>query len=185
MNIRRAQRSDLPALAALQARSWQDTYSDVLPAASLAHQITIDLEHHWQQLEIQPEDVVLVAEDNGLVGFIAIWCRPVPYIDNLHVKPSQRSRGVGSALMQSAAQRLMQQGHQTAYLWVVESNVRAIQFYERLGGVCTDQALKDLFGYKVSSVKVEWSDISVMCTAFGKSRDNSVKDSAVNWRLKT
>jgi hypothetical protein len=65
--------------------------------------------------------------------------------------------------MKSAAQQLIEQGHQTAYLWVVESNKRAIQFYQRLGGVCTDRALKDLFGYKVSTVKIEWSDIAVIC----------------------
>jgi ribosomal protein S18 acetylase RimI-like enzyme len=163
MNIRTARDDDLPAIAALQTESWQDAYADVFPAAYLAHRVTGDLERHWRKLEIQPGDVVLVAEEDGLIGFIAIWCRPDPYIDNLHVRPCLRSRGAGSALMKAAAQQLIQQGHRTAYLWVVERNKRAIQFYERLGGVCTDQAPKDLFGYEVSTVKVEWGDISVIC----------------------
>jgi ribosomal protein S18 acetylase RimI-like enzyme len=162
MIIRSARDSDLPAIAALQAQSWQDTYSDVFPAAYLAHGITGDLERHWRELEILPGDVVLVAEEDGMIGFIAVWCRPAPYIDNLHVKPSLRSTGVGSALMNAATEQLIQQGHRTAYLWVVESNKRAIQFYERLGGVCTERAIKDLFGHKVSTVKIEWPDISVI-----------------------
>jgi ribosomal protein S18 acetylase RimI-like enzyme len=162
MDVRRARDADLPAIAALQAESWRDAYADVFPAAYLAHRITGDLERHWRDLEIQPDDVVLVAEQDGLIGFIAVWCRPDPYIDNLHVRPSLRSRGTGSILMKAAAQQLIQKGHRTAYLWVVESNTRAIRFYERLGGLCTDEAAKDLYGHKVSTVKVEWADISVI-----------------------
>ena len=164
MNIRRAQSSDLTLIAAVQAESWRDTYSGVLPEEYLADQITEDLKRHWTDVEIQPDDVVLVAEDDGVIGFIAVWCRPDPFIDNLHVKPSKRSKRVGSTLMKSAAQQLIQQGHKTAYLWVVASNERAIRFYERLGGVRTDRALKNLLKHEVLNVKVVWSDTSVLCT---------------------
>ena len=165
MNIRSARDADRQAIAALQARSWQDAYSDVLPAEYLVHQIADDLERHWRELKIHPNDVVLVAEEKRLVGFIAVWCRPEPFFDNLHVRPSLRSRGIGSALMKTAAQQLVRQGHRTGYLWVVENNRRAIRFYERLGGVCTDTAEKDLFGHKVRTVMIEWDDISVIYEA--------------------
>jgi hypothetical protein len=46
---------------------------------------------------------------------------------------------------------------------VVESNRRAIDFYQRLGGVCSDHEPKDLFGHMVPNVKVVWSDITVLC----------------------
>jgi ribosomal protein S18 acetylase RimI-like enzyme len=59
---------------------------------------------------------------------------------------------------------MVQQGHQTAYLWVVESNKKAIRLYEKLGGVRAEQALKNLFGHQVPSVKMAWSDISVLCS---------------------
>jgi ribosomal protein S18 acetylase RimI-like enzyme len=163
MNIRRAKQRDLPIIAAVQAESWRDTYSDVLPETHLANQIVEDIKRHWNEVEIKPNDVVLVAEDDGIIGFIAVWCRPEPFIDNLHVKPSKRSQRVGSTLMMSAAQQLIQQGHKTAHLWVVESNQRAIRLYERLGGVRTGRALKNLFGHDVPSVKIEWSDIAVLC----------------------
>ena len=90
MNIRHAQRSDLPLIAAVQAESWRDTYSDVLPEEYLGDQIAEDLERHWNEVGIKPGDVVIVAEDDGIVGFIAVWCRPEPFIDNLHVRPSKR-----------------------------------------------------------------------------------------------
>ena len=163
MLIRRIQPSDLPHIAAVQIESWKDTYTDALPAAYLADQVTEDLEHHWSKVAIQPEDIVRVAEDGGIIGFISVWCRPYPFIDNLHVKPAHRSKGVGSKLMASAARQILRQGHSSAYLWVVEKNRRAIQLYERLGGVRTEHALKNIFGHKVPSVKIVWSDISVLC----------------------
>jgi ribosomal protein S18 acetylase RimI-like enzyme len=162
MNIRHAQSSDFPLIAAVQSESWQDAYSGVLPEAYIGGQISEDLRRHWDAVEIQSGDVVLVAEDDeisGIIGFIAIWCRPDPFIDNLHVKPSRRSQKIGTTLLISAVQLLMHQGHKTAYLWVVESNIRAIRFYERLGGVCTDRALKNLYGHAVLNIKIEFNDL--------------------------
>jgi ribosomal protein S18 acetylase RimI-like enzyme len=134
-----------------------------LPEEYLGDQIAEDLERHWNEVGIKPDDVVQVAEDDGIVGFIAVWCRPEPFIDNLHVRPSKRSKRVGSTLMMSAAQQLIHQGHKTAHLWVVESNEQAIRLYERLGGIRTERALKNLFGHDVPNVKIVWSDISVLC----------------------
>ena len=165
LKIRHFQRSDLAHIAAVQAASWKDTYADALPAAYLADQVTEDLERHWSEVAIQPEDIIRVAEDDGIIGFISVWCRPDPFIDNLHIKPVKRSKGVGSKLMASAARQMIRQGHSTAYLWVFEKNRRAIQLYERLGGVRTDHALKKIFGHQVPSVKMVWSDISVLCPA--------------------
>ena len=148
----------------MQTASWRDAYADVLPSEYLAGQLAVDLERHWRAAAIQPGDVVLVAEEEGLIGFIAVWCRPDPFIDSLHVQLARRSQGVGARLMMSAARRLMRQGHRTAHLWAVAANERAIRFYERLGGVRADRAMKDLFGHEVLNVKIEWSDIAVLDT---------------------
>ena len=164
MKIRPAAQSDLQGIAAIHAASWKDAYASVLPAEFLAKQIDIDLARHWSEIQIQSEDLLLVAEEDSLVGFAAIWCRPIPFIDNLHVKPSCRSKGVGSALMKAAAKELINRGNQTAYLWVFESNKNAIRFYERLGGVQKERAQKAVFGHKVLSRKIVWDDLGVICT---------------------
>jgi len=162
MKIRRAAPSDFQSIAAIHAESWKDSYADELPAEFLAGRIDRVLVRYWREIEIQREDVVLVAEEDSLAGFAAIWCRPIPFLDNLHVIPSQRSQGVGSALMRAAAKELIRKGHQTAYLWVFENNKRALRFYERLGGVQKEQARKSVFGYKVPSRKIIWDDLSIL-----------------------
>lgn len=164
MLVRSIRRSDLPHIVAVQTESWRDSYADAFPEAYLANQLAEDLERHWHKVHIQPDDIVLVAEEKVIIGFIAVWCRPEPYIDNLHVSPFKRSKGVGSKLLTSAARQMIQQGHQAAYLWVVESNEKAIRLYERLGGVRTEQAIRNLFGHPAPSVKIVWSDIAVLCT---------------------
>ena len=102
-------------------------------------------------------------EEDSLVGFIAVWCRPIPFIDNLHVSPSHRSKKVGSALIKAIAKELINKGHKSGYLWVFESNEKAIRFYERLGGIRKEQARKTVFGYEVPSRKIEWDDLAIIC----------------------
>lgn len=163
MKIRRATQSDLQDIATIHVESWKDSYSDVMPAEFIAGQIDHVLAQHWNEIKIQNEDIALVAEEDSLVGFVAVWCRPIPFIDNLHVRPSHRSKKVGSALMKAVAKELIKKGHKTAYLWVFESNEKAIRFYEKLGGAQKEQARKNVFGYEVPSRKIEWDDLSIKC----------------------
>ena len=135
---------------------------DVLPTEFLPGQINRDFERHWKEIEILNEDIVLVAEDNSLAGFVAVWCRPTPFIDNLHVRPSQISNGIGSALMKAVSKEIINEGHKTEYLWVFKTNEKAIRFYERLGGIQKEQSIKIVFGYDVLSRKIEWDDLSII-----------------------
>jgi hypothetical protein len=79
MKIRRATQSDFQDIAAIHIESWKNSYSDILPVEFLAGQIDRDIERHWSGIEIQNEDIVLVAEENSLIGFVAVWCRPNPF----------------------------------------------------------------------------------------------------------
>ncbi|MDP6066875.1 MAG: hypothetical protein QGG75_06420 [Alphaproteobacteria bacterium] len=56
----------------------------------LDNKVDDELGETWSSIELSPQDVVLVAEDEPVVGFIAIWCRPDPFIDNLHVLPEKK-----------------------------------------------------------------------------------------------
>jgi len=163
VKIRSATKKDLPSIAALHIQSWRNAYAGILPAAFLNTHLEKEFTRYWRDIAIQKGDVVLVAESAHLCGFIAVWCRPTPYIDNLHVNPSLRSKNIGTALLASAAEELLAQGHTTAYLWVFASNEKAVRFYERMGGVITEKTPQDIFGYSIPSLKVEWSDLATIC----------------------
>ncbi|MGH6900454.1 MAG: GNAT family N-acetyltransferase [Geminicoccaceae bacterium] len=162
MNIRPANDEDRTAIAAVHAASWQDAYRGILSDAYLEDRVTADRSRHWREIEMRPDDVVIVADDGGVIGFIAIWCRPDPYIDNLHVLPGLRSKGVGGKLMVAAAEELLRRGKSTAYLWVFEQNRRAVRFYESLGGVVVARVMQPTVGHDLPDLKVVWSDLSVI-----------------------
>lgn len=159
--IRPATDRDRGAIAALQAASWRNAYAGVLDPDYLASGLAGDLARHWAGQPITPEDVVLVAEDGDvLLGFIAIWCQNTPYIDNLHVDPALRSRGTGRQLMGHAARALRERNHDTAYLWVVSGNSRAISFYLSLGGKISGEGQKDLLGTLTPVTRIEWPTLN-------------------------
>ena len=162
MRIKAATTADFSSIASLHIRSWQNAYAGILPESFLGGPLERAFTRYWRHVDMQTEDVVLVAEKEGLCGFIAVWCRPKPYIDNLHVKPSLRSKSIGTALLKSAAEELLARGHKTAYLWVFERNHKAARFYKRMGGVITKKAPQDIFGYSIPSLRIEWSDLSAI-----------------------
>jgi ribosomal protein S18 acetylase RimI-like enzyme len=167
VKIRLAVQEDLEAIAALHIESCTDAYAHVFPAEFLEERLPESLRSHWDTVAIRSEDLVLVAEEDAFIGFVAVWCRPSPFIDNLHVRPSDRSKKTGSTLMAAAAEQLIRRAHKTAHLWVFECNSGAIRFYRRLGGVLTERAERSVFGYNVMSRKIVWSDITSIVESVG------------------
>lgn len=119
-------------------------------------------QEHWQTKEITNHDVVLVAQEQSLIGFVAILCRPTPLIDNLHVRHPYRSQHIGTALIQAATKELLKKGHTTASLWAFNSNKKAIRFYERLGGIKKERVKRNVLGFEILSQKIFWPDLTVI-----------------------
>ncbi len=68
---------------------------------------------------------VMVAEDGGLLGFLALEGDEVRA---LYLAPEARGRGIGRALLERA-----KAARGRLWLWVFEANGRAVAFYEREG----------------------------------------------------
>ncbi|SEA55516.1 GNAT family N-acetyltransferase [Rubrimonas cliftonensis] len=166
--LRAATDADRPALAALQVAGWRDAYAALIPADYLAGAFAGDVEQRWRDLEIGPDDVVLAAEapDGALDGFITVWSRATPYIDNLHVRPGLRGGGVGRRLMAEAARRLAAQGRDAVELTVAVRNLRARAFYARLGGVEGEETRRPSFGAVIfHCLPVRWTSLAPLVAA--------------------
>jgi ribosomal protein S18 acetylase RimI-like enzyme len=91
------------------------------------------------------EGIVLVAERDGgpPVGYAALTIGDGPStwdvgdraaeIESIAVLPSERSSGVGAALMDAAVEAARSAGAMAIGVGVVHSNADAIRFYERAG----------------------------------------------------
>jgi len=93
---------------------------------------------------LDPHSQTIVAEGaDGLVGFAHTVFEADPrwgaLLDNLHVVPGEKRRGIGSRLLALTAEAVTGRGT-GLYLWVLEQNVDARAFYEARGGTCVGRA---------------------------------------------
>lgn len=143
ITYRAACAEDAAAIAAIHAASWRDAYASVLDPDFLSGPIEADRTALWtERLEsAPPTQLVEAAADpsRGLVGFVCAYRdaddRWGSLIDNLHVMPEMRGRGIGEELLRSAVRQLMGRGARDGvHLWVFEANEAGLRFYGRLGG---------------------------------------------------
>ncbi len=151
---RNAQPVDAEPIADLHTRSWQVAYRGILSDDYLDNQIAAERLAVWSDRFTNPADnqrILLAEEAGNLLGFICLFLDDDPVrgtlIDNLHVAPALKSRGIGSGLMRKATRLLMPEATLPGlYLGVYEVNTPAIAFYERMGGTCLGRELHNTPG---------------------------------------
>ena len=136
---------DIDGKAYVHWKSWQETYRGLVGDDYLDEKMTYE---RCRAVAHRSTDGVLVAKDGGgnVVGFACCG----PYRDDtmedtgevyaIYVLAEHQKRGVGGALMDEALARLS--AYSKVALWVLDTNERAIGFYERCGfrfdGVSTE-----------------------------------------------
>ncbi|WP_035800444.1 GNAT family N-acetyltransferase [Kitasatospora mediocidica] len=150
MSIRVGGVDDAAAVAALHAESWGVAYAGIVPDEALGAGLLAERQALWEiRLGVdygEPANTprLLVAESapGSLVGFAYLVPQPDGrlLLDNLHVRPGLTGAGIGGELLR-AAREWAGVAHPGAalYLEVLRENRRAVAFYERAGGVRTDE----------------------------------------------
>jgi GNAT superfamily N-acetyltransferase len=102
---------------------------------------------------------VLLAEENqNQIGFALYGFRyssfvgqPSVWLDDLFVKPDNRSKGAGNLLM-NRLQQIAQQNNCSYLAWTADArNVRGLSFYRRLGAkIVEQQGHRCLFNWSIS-----------------------------------
>ncbi|MDH6576669.1 GNAT family N-acetyltransferase [Kitasatospora sp. MAP5-34] len=145
--IRTGAAADAETVAALYAESRQAAYAGILPPEVLGDGLAEVSGEIWAiRLTAdygEPADtpVLLIAEAGGeLYGFAYLVPEPDGRVllDNLHVRPGHTGAGLGRRLLREAL-ALARNRESALYLEVLAGNTRAVAFYEREGGVRTDE----------------------------------------------
>ena len=170
MALRRAVAADEAAIARLHADSWRTAYRGILRDDFLNDTVVENRRELWSTrfAQIGREDqLILVSEERGEIqGFACAFFDADPewgtLLDNLHVIPGLKGRGLGRQLIAAVAENVRQNGeHSALHLWVYEQNTQARGFYERLGGVITEvvaEAAPD--GSRVNALRYAWRELS-------------------------
>jgi ribosomal protein S18 acetylase RimI-like enzyme len=168
VDVREATDADLEPVVAVKVRGWADTYGPLVDSEILRP--FLDPERHRAQIRrlfLEPSGVLLVAverEQDMVVGFALtdLAHRPEPLLESLHVLSEHRSQGIGGRLMIDTAMRVEARGYTSMRLTVVESNLAARRFYDRVGGVLAGVE-QDLWGSAtVPGVIYRWPDVAVL-----------------------
>ena len=142
--IRRATLADAPALAALAARTFRDTFGADNTPEDMALHLAAAYGSEQQAREIaDPAMITLVADDSGtLVAFAQLRRGPAPAcvtgpapieIQRFYLATDWHGRGPAHTLMAQAFAVARAAGAESIWLGVWERNPRAIAFYRKFG----------------------------------------------------
>jgi GNAT superfamily N-acetyltransferase len=106
---------------------------------------------------------VLKAVSEGLIaGFACVLLDAEPewgaLLDNLHVKPELKRQGIGRQLFEHARRWVDVTVPGTPlHLTVIEANVDARRFYDRLGGIVVERMMREVGpGTELAVLRYRW-----------------------------
>jgi ribosomal protein S18 acetylase RimI-like enzyme len=148
LRLRAADAGDAESMALLHADSWRRHYRGAYSDAFRDGDVVADRRSVWSsRLSAPSRAATVVAEDDtGMLGFVHVVFdegdgRWGSLVDNLHVIQHRRRTGLGTALLARAARMVVERATGDAmYLWVLEQNAAAQEFYRSLGGTCVEEA---------------------------------------------
>lgn len=145
MKARPATAADTPRIAEIHVSAWRVAYRGQVPDAFLDGLSAERRTSAWSDIVAAtawPSTGVFVAEDDSgkLVGFAHVCASrdddaasEVGEVTSIYIAPEEWHQGAGRALLDAATTTLRTAGFSRATLWVLDTNDRARQFYERLG----------------------------------------------------
>ena len=143
IQVRRADKSDLPALARFGVALAQ-VHVDIDDRRFGVPRGGYEAFAAFFERELErPETIVLIAEDQGTpIGYafvrmepasIEALCEPSPWLHDIYVDPSARARCVGRQLVSAAVESARQLGSSSLMLGVHPANAQARHLFDRFG----------------------------------------------------
>jgi len=168
LNLHEATEHDAAAIARLHADSWRSAYRGMLSDEYLENRVYLERAALWQQRFSErtqkPFFVLLAKAGTDLAGFACVFPDEHPiygaFLDNLHVVPHRTGQGIGRRLLVAVAERLVADGRRGGlYLWVIEQNAKARQFYSKAGALEVEcEALSMPDGSRQREMRCFWRD---------------------------
>lgn len=132
---------DIKEIAQLHTRSWQVHYRNIYTDDYLDKELAADRLKVWTDRfsNLNDNQFVIKAMNNGvMVGFACTYLYKDPeygaLLDNLHVLPEAQGCGVGRNLMLLSAKWVTEHSPESGlYLYVLDQNKKAIEFYRKRG----------------------------------------------------
>ena len=139
--IRRADVNDARILGEIHSQSWKVAYKGIVPDSVLDN-INADKRQKYfeKALSEKGEEDTLIFKDDKAVGFMCIGkCRDEDKDDTygeiwgMYLLPEYWNQGIGTYLINYGLNELKSRNYKKVTLWVLEENINARKFYEKIG----------------------------------------------------
>ena len=156
--LRNAEEKDIAKIGEVYCSCWKSAYKDMLPKEYL-DSLTVK---NCTPKSIDPVENLLL-EDNGKIVGVTNFGKArkngdkgLAEIRTLYVLEEYCNMGLGEILFNSASLSLMQRGMREVYLWVIEENKNARNFYEKMRMHFSGETKAiDIAGREITLVKYE------------------------------
>lgn len=142
---------DRMMISKVYEESWKSAYKGIIPQDYLD---SIP-EGRWAPNLDNQSWNTLVCIDNGKIIGTSSFCKSRfeqfqgwGEIISIYLLPDYIGKGYGKILMEAALLELKKQGYKNIFLWVLEENIKARNFYEHYGFLQTDDILENTIGGK-------------------------------------
>jgi len=156
--LRKAKIEDADQIVRIKINNWQENYR------GLIDQEYLDKMDVFQEIEARKEFILnqtnneelLVYEDgiNEILGFVAYKrsCEQNEYdseLQAIYVDEKAKGKGVGKQMIQFVLKSLREDGKHRMILWCLKDNIKAKTFYEKNGGIPTEEMEMEFGNSKV------------------------------------
>ncbi len=142
---------DKITVSRIYQQSWRHAYHGILPQDYLN---AIPDEHWVSALENNSWNTLICIENDRIIG-TSSFCKSrfEQFADwgeiiSIYLLPEFMGKGFGKMLLTRALSELKKLGYDSVFLWVLEQNTRARNFYEKFGFLPSDHVLCSNIGGK-------------------------------------
>lgn len=166
--LRRAHKSDAPAIAKVHVDTWKSTYKGIVPDEYLSKLCYDKREQMWKETLSQPERNshvwVVTDADEKVIGFSSGGKNRdtlLPFdgeVYAIYLQQAEQKKGQGIKLFLESLEQLYRDGFYRMVLWVLEDNPTR-QFYEAMGGRPVAEKWEEIGGKRLKEIAYGWDDI--------------------------
>jgi RimJ/RimL family protein N-acetyltransferase len=140
-DIRYANINDAKVLGEIHSLSWKATYKGIVPDEVLSSITSEKRQRYFEKALTEGwEEDAIIFKDNKAVGLICIGkCRDMDKEDycgeiwGIYLLPEYWNKGIGYELINWGLDELKKRNYKKVTLWVLEENLNARRFYEKIG----------------------------------------------------
>ena len=158
ISIRRARTGDAAALSAVSDAAWREAYLGIIPGVALHRMLARRGPRWWQASIDHGRPLVVLDVHDRVAGYVSYGrCRNrgLPAegeIDELYLSPEYQGLGFGKRMFRAVRNDFAHRGMKRLVVWCLCENVRAREFYERLGGRSVAETMERVAGVHLGKV---------------------------------